>query len=218
MPDLWAHFWDHYPSLCPTLSPSNHACGAAEVLKNRRLMTQPMVHFSPAIRLVRMTRRPKLHSLRSYTQNFTKDIFKQLREFLLFLLTFFFPKNHGKTPPEVSRGPEKMIVGRLLSFWDGLFSGGMLVPGRVSNFFKIKAKVLEVKERFPEQTFFLWNIHKLKLRVMEKSLKFHHPLGVVESSESVHSEEFFDLRIFEKNRWFLSKKVRNCMVERSGRR
>ncbi len=36
-------------------------------------------------------------------------------------------------PETNDKSPWKMMVGRLLSYWEGLFSGAMLVSGRVSN-------------------------------------------------------------------------------------
>ena len=35
------------------------------------------------------------------------------------------------TLPETNIAPEKWMIGILLSFWEGLFSGAMLVSGRV---------------------------------------------------------------------------------------
>ena len=35
-------------------------------------------------------------------------------------------------PPKFNIAPEKMVVGRLLSYWEGNFSGAMLNFGRVS--------------------------------------------------------------------------------------
>ena len=48
------------------------------------------------------------------------------------------------TPPWNSRIPWKLVVGRLLSFWECLFSGDMLVVGRVVTVFFLIPYILYI--------------------------------------------------------------------------
>ena len=61
------------------------------------------------------------------------DFFKTLQCQVIQAVTFFFQINGGhQYPSEVKHSPWKMVVGRLLSYWDGPFSGAMLNFGRVT--------------------------------------------------------------------------------------
>ena len=55
-------------------------------------------------------------------------------------LAFAIGDNLSATLPETNSSSLKWMVGRLLSFWEGLFSGVMLVSGRVKPFVLILAK------------------------------------------------------------------------------
>ena len=62
------------------------------------------------------------------------------RRTIAYFWLFFHPKNTGKVfpskdlyPPWNKHSTWKWMVGRWVSFWEGIFSGAMLVSGRVIN-------------------------------------------------------------------------------------
>ena len=48
-------------------------------------------------------------------------------------MTEGFWKIRDNTPPKFNIAPKKMVVGRLVSFWEGLFSGAFAVSFREGN-------------------------------------------------------------------------------------
>ena len=161
--------------LCPTLSPSNHACGAAEVLRKTgdwwHSPSSTHITFLPRNKACKAEQEGsmRLHCPRN-TQNFTKEIFKKLRECLHFYpLNLFPPKSWENTPASFTwpRKNDSWKTSFLLG-WP-IFRGYVSSRGGYPIIFKIKAKVLEGKKQIS------WtNIFPMKYSQVE--LKGHFPV------------------------------------------
>ena len=167
------NFWDHYhPTLSYTLTikPCLRCSGGPQ--ENRRLMTQPIVHphhLSPAQQgLQGWTKKAQWGFIVPETRRTSqkKSSKSWVNVCYFYPLNLFPPKSWENTPASFTwpRKNDSWKTSFLLG-WP-IFRGYVSSRGGYPIIFKIKAKVLEGKNRFPEPTFFQWNTHKLNLRII----------------------------------------------------
>ena len=173
MPDLWAQFLGPLPPHF-VLHSHHQTMPAVQRRSSGKQETDDTAHrpptspFSRATRLARLNKKAQWGFIVPETRRTSqkKSSKSWVNVCYFYPLNLFPPKSWENTPASFTwpRKNDSWKTSFLLG-WP-IFRGYVSSRGGYPIIFKIKAKVLEGKNRFPEPTFFQWNTHKLNLRII----------------------------------------------------